>query len=78
MPTLPPKDSPDDTSPAVAASSHKPPAEPKATRARFSKRGFVQQFDEDRTCSDPSCGTKLSRYNSQRTCAAHGDENRRP
>lgn len=77
MPTLPPKDSPDETSPATAPSSHKAPAEPTVSRPRFSKRGFVQQFDQDRTCSDPSCSTKLSRYNSQHTCAVHGDENRR-
>ena len=71
MPNLPQKDG---SAPSTSVTSHKPPAEPTPTRARYSKRGFVQQFDEDRTCSDPGCATKLSRYNSQPTCSVHDED----
>jgi hypothetical protein len=75
VPNLPQKDG--TPAPTTAPSSHKPPAEPTAARARFAKRGFVQQFDEDRTCADASCTTKLSRYNSQTTCSVHDPDVRR-
>lgn len=40
----------------------------------------IINFGENRVCAKPSCDTKLSRYNSQSTCSAHGgwyDENAR-
>jgi hypothetical protein len=32
---------------------------------------------DDRTCIEPSCTTKLSRYNSERTCFLHDEVQRR-
>lgn len=32
----------------------------------------LASHDEPRTCVVPSCGTKLSRYNADTTCALHG------
>lgn len=51
---------------------------PSAIRPRYGRSGMVQQFAEGRTCSDPGCTTRLSRYNALPTCAVHGDEDRRP
>ena len=54
------------------------PADSSVPRPRFSRGGMVQQFDDGRTCAEPGCDTKLSRYNALLTCSLHGDEDRRP
>ena len=51
--------------------------DPTLNRPRYSRSGMVQQFDDGRTCSQPGCDTKLSRYNSLPTCAIHGDDDGR-
>ncbi len=42
-------------------------------RAMMMRSGpALNQFDPDRQCAHPACQARLSRYNPNRTCAAHG------
>lgn len=45
--------------------------------ARRKSRGHIDSFDGDRICSEASCDTALSRYNSQSTCWQHTGSARR-
>jgi hypothetical protein len=39
---------------------------------RRAGRGEVISYGEGRVCSEPTCSTKLSRYNGTAQCGAHG------
>lgn len=39
---------------------------------RLSSGQPLASGDDDRTCAAPTCGTKLSRYNTDTTCSRHG------
>ena len=59
MPTLPDKDAPE-----VAS-------RPITPRSRYTRRHWVNQTDEARTCASRGCKTQLSRYNVQEHCSIH-------